>query len=1019
MCWSKTIGFASTVPGRPPKGQVTRLSSRALHSPWGNFALSIWDRSRRELLWASVATLLAFAAPAHGQGKTLGYVLGQVFSSSGPVGDATITAWHVDTARTRTAVSGADGRYRFSGLAVGRYAVTGVVGNWQTSTIIAEVNVGEGTVVDLRVESPRAVDEVVVVRESISPVDVTRSETTRVVTAGDIERLPILRDPNAVVLMAPGAVYGDTAFGTGRRDQQYGTGFGYASLGGASVAENVYYINGMNVTNFRNGLGASTVPFEFYDQFQLKTGGFGAEFGRATGGVINSVTKRGTNVWDFTIGGYYEPASLRGHVPNVEHPSSWRKYDSVAGFDEKDELDLFVSVGGPAVPDRLLVYGIYDFRSVDERSHSAWGRRYEDVDDDGFWGLKLDWLLSDNHRIEYTGFSDDRTVKRTSYAWDESTGEVGEELRETDFRRGGVNHIVAYRGYFGTRVAASVLWGTGEYDLTNASPGDADCPLAIDSRSRGSRSLGCWTSFIATGATDEREVARADFEWAVGEQHLLSFGLDREVKTSFDLVEFSGGEFFRYIDVIPGTVLRNGGVVPEGVTEATLYSRFESGGHFDVIASAYYIEDEWLIAPINATLRLGLRNERFDNRNAEGRTFLRMTDQYAPRIGFAWDARGDGRSKLIANYGRYHLPVASIANIRMASSTTYTEEWFVLDGPIAEDGSAPLRTPIGQRTVFADGSTRDVRTLVDQDLEPMAQDEYILGYEWQVLSDYVASVTFTYRDLVQGIEDVTLDEALGSRRGFSFRPTYVLANPGRDIRTLYDLDGDGALDEITLSAEDLRYPSAKRRYKALTLDLKRPWEGEFYIRGAYTLSHSYGNYEGTVRSDTGEDIAGFTTQFDAAGLLDGADGDLPNDRRHMVRIWSVWEFADNWQVSTAFEYSSGRPRNAFGYHPTDLHASRRGPVSFFQQGTPAPRGSLGTTSDIRRLDVGLKYTRDAFADGELTLRLDIFNVFDFDSEVEVDERADGYWGRQPSPTFGLPVRFQQPRVVRIGLQYGF
>ena len=139
----------------------------------------------------------------------------------------------------------------------------------------------------------------------------------------------------------------------------------------------------------------------------------------------------------------------------------------------------------------------------------------------------------------------------------------------------------------------------------------------------------------------------------------------------------------------------------------------------------------------------------------------------------------------------------------------------------------------------------------------------------------------------------------------------------------------------------------------------------------------------------------------------------------MVRIWGVWEFADNWQASTAFEYSSGRPRNAFGYHPTDLHASRRGPVSFFQQGTPVPRGSLGTTSDIRRLDIGLKYTRDAFASGKLTLRLDIFNVFDFDADTEVDERADGFWGRQPSPTFGLPIRFQQPRVVRIGLQYGF
>ena len=139
-----------------------------------------------------------------GPGEDAGLRAGPGLLEYGPVADATVTAWHVDTARTRTAVSGADGRYRFSGLAVGRYAVTAVVGNWQTSTVIAEVNVGEGTVVDLRVESPRTVEEVVVVRESVPAVDVTRSETTRIVTAGDIERLPVTRDPNAVVLMAPG-----------------------------------------------------------------------------------------------------------------------------------------------------------------------------------------------------------------------------------------------------------------------------------------------------------------------------------------------------------------------------------------------------------------------------------------------------------------------------------------------------------------------------------------------------------------------------------------------------------------------------------------------------------------------------------------------------------------------------------------------------------------------------------------------------------------------------------------------
>lgn len=970
------------------------------------------DRGRVGLLLAA-ALGLALALPANGQGKTLGHIQGQVFASSGPVADVTVTAWHVDTARTRTAVSGSDGRYRFSGLAVGTYAVTGVLGGSQTSTIIAEVHVGEGTVVDLRVESARAVEEVIVTRESIPLVDTTRSETTRIVTAGDLERLPIPRDPNAVVMMAPGAVYGDTAFGTGRRRQQYGTGYGYASLGGASVAENVYYINGMNVTNVRTGLGASTVPFEFYDQFQLKTGGFGADFGRATGGVINSVTKRGTNQWEWTLGGYFEPDALRGRVPNVEHPSPWRRYDTVGGLDEKDEHDVFVSVGGPVVSERLLIYGIYDFRSVDEDTYRAYGRLSKATEEAGFWGLKVDWLLSDNHRIEYTGFSDEKTAHQTSFPWNDETGEVGEQYRTTEFSRGGVNHILAYRGYFGPRFAASALWGTGEYDLTNASPEDADCPVALDNRQRFRRVLGCWTNFTRSGGKDEREVGRVDVEWVVDENHLLSFGADREVKTSFDHLGYSGGGYYRYFRVEPGIVLDNGAVVPDGITEVTRYRQFERRGDFDVIASSFYIEDEWLIAP-SATLRLGLRNERYDNRNSVGASFVKMTDQFAPRVGLAWDPIGHGTSRLFANYGRYHLPVASIVNIRMASATLFTEDWYVLDGAIAEDGTAALETRLGPQTAYADGTPSDVRTIADQSLRPMVQDEYIVGYEWELIEDIVASTTFTYRNLAEGIEDVTTDQALGRFGDFN----YVLANPGRDIHTFYDLDGDGVLDEVTLAAEDLGYPAAKRRYLALTFDVKRRWDGVFTVRGAYTVSRSHGNYEGTVRSDTGEDIAGYTTQFDFAGMLDGADGDLPNDRRHMVRAWGAWAFAEGWLLSGAFELSSGRPINAFGYHPNDPYASLYGAASFYQQGIPAPRGSAGSTPFVYRLDLGLKHTRDLFGGGELTARIDIFNVFDFDDEIEVDEYADT-WGGRASSTFGFPIRFQQPRSVRLGLQYSF
>lgn len=73
------------------------------------------------------------------------------------------------------------------------------------------------------------------------------------------------------------------------------------SIGGSSVGENAFYINGMPVTNFRNFLGTSTIPFQFYDQVEIQTGGYQAEIGRSKGSVVNAVTRsvRFGLSWDF------------------------------------------------------------------------------------------------------------------------------------------------------------------------------------------------------------------------------------------------------------------------------------------------------------------------------------------------------------------------------------------------------------------------------------------------------------------------------------------------------------------------------------------------------------------------------------------------------------------------------------------------------------------------------------------------------------------------------------------------
>ena len=72
------------------------------------------------------------------------------------------------------------------------------------------------------------------------------------------------------------------------------------SFGGSSVGENQYLVNGLNTTNFRNFIGYSDVPFEFYETVDVKTGGFQAQYGKAIGGFVTATTKRGSN--EFKLG---------------------------------------------------------------------------------------------------------------------------------------------------------------------------------------------------------------------------------------------------------------------------------------------------------------------------------------------------------------------------------------------------------------------------------------------------------------------------------------------------------------------------------------------------------------------------------------------------------------------------------------------------------------------------------------------------------------------------------------------
>ena len=262
---------------------------------------------------------------------------------------AQVTVRNTDTGLTRSVTAGADGSYRIPYLPVGDYTLQATMDGAPIGEPVAvTVNLGNATHVAVGDGIATLGTVEVVGSRVINAVDVSSTESATNITAEQIERLPVERNVSSVAQLAPG-VTGGTA------------GFGGISFGGSSVAENAFYVNGLNVTDFYNRIGFSEAPFDFYREFQVKTGGYSVEFGRTTGGVVNAVTKSGSN--EFHAGGKF-----------VYGPKDWEsdRRDSyfdgeryiTRGDDKTDSKRLNVWASGPIIQDRLFFFAMYEGRDI-------------------------------------------------------------------------------------------------------------------------------------------------------------------------------------------------------------------------------------------------------------------------------------------------------------------------------------------------------------------------------------------------------------------------------------------------------------------------------------------------------------------------------------------------------------------------------------------------------------------------------------------------------------------------------
>lgn len=989
------------------------------------------------LVAAPAVTMLA-PAEAFAQDFTTGTLAGTVTNTAGqPVSGATVVVTQKGRAQSRTFSTDAQGRFRASQIPVGVYTVA-ISGDGYESYTDSNVAVTLGGTAEFQFTigavggSASTVDDVVVVGTRSASVDFDRTTTGITVDVQEtFDRIPTQRNLAAIQLLAPSTTRGDAAFGN------------QVSISGSSVAENVYYVNGFNITNFRNFLGGNTVPFEFYQQIDVKTGGYQAEFGRSTGGAVVAVTRSGSDEFHGGVNYYVEPNSLRGSSPDTFSGDPSTNITTLDSKAESDRSEANVWLSGPIVRDHAYFFGFYNWRDFENHQFDANGTETVTLQDDPFWGGKVDLYLNPDHRLELTYFNDDQSATTR-------TIEGNGQSSASDTFVGGETKIAKYTGKFTDWFTLSALYGEGTFNQSVIGDLDAEASVVdnLGSIRRGNTAL-----VIETGE-DTRKMYRLDADIYVNNlfgDHHFRIGYDREDLASSIDSSYSGDRYYRYYMSGAGGAL--GGLIPAN----TLYVRdrnIQNQGAFSTEQTAFYIQDAWDFND-RLSLQLGLRAEKFSNKNAAGEVFVETDYDLSPRLGFTYDVFGDRSTSLKGYFGRYYIPIAANTNIRMAGKELFTQDWYIVGGvggsyagtaaglqscldATPRNSCVPtFAGPAVLEEVLSPGTVAQSQSLVSKNLEAQYQDEFIFGIEHEVANmgffdGWTVGANFVYRDLKKAMEDFDTSyiiDAYCSYAGISAANCgqingagYVLLNPGSDLVITPDSTTFPFLagQEITIPASILDIPEAERTYKALELTFERPWDGKWSLQGSAVFAESKGNIEGGVKSDNGQDDTGLTQDFDEPGWTDGAYGFLPNHRGQTYKLFGSYAITNDLTVGFNATLQSPRKYGCIGTYPhADDRASSSTVTAWYCNGVLTPRGSQFEGEWFKNVDLSLAWNVPVSGvPGKVQLRADLFNVFDLTSATRFQEVGEDGPG-SPNADYRHVTGYQAPRTVRVGLSYQF